>query len=101
MTIRIALPLLAMMVLAACNRPVPPAPDTPPEPQAAELRDAFQKPIDRAKAVSDTLKSSPPMPAPPMQTAPAVMRHHRPRDRIGPIAERPAEAGRSGVTRNR
>jgi hypothetical protein len=58
MTIRIALPLLAMMALAACNRPVPPAPDTPPEPQAAELRDAFQKPIDRAKAVSDTLKQS-------------------------------------------
>ena len=58
MMIRTVLPLLAMIVLSACNRPVPPAPDTPPEPQAAELRDAFQKPIDRAKAVSDTLKQS-------------------------------------------
>lgn len=58
MTIRIALPLLAMIALSACNRPVPPAPDTPPEPQATELRDAIQAPIDRAKAVSDTLQQS-------------------------------------------
>jgi len=58
MTIRIALPLLAMIALSACNRPVPPAPDTPPEPQATELRDAIQTPIDRAKAVSDTLQQS-------------------------------------------
>ena len=58
MTIRIALPLLAMIALSACNRPVPPAPDTPPEPQATELRDAIQKPIDRARSVSDTLQHS-------------------------------------------
>ncbi|MEN5040448.1 hypothetical protein [Stenotrophomonas sp. TWI1183] len=58
MTIRIALPLLAMIALSACNRPVPPAPDTPPEPQATELRDAIQKPIDRARSVSDTLQQS-------------------------------------------
>lgn len=58
MTIRIALPLLAMIALSACNRPLPPAPDKPPEPQATELRDAIQKPIDRAKSVSDTLQQS-------------------------------------------
>ena len=58
MTIRIALPLLAMIALSACNRPVPPAPDPPPEPQATELRKAIQEPIDRARSVSDTLQQS-------------------------------------------
>ena len=58
MMIRTVLPLLAMIVLSACNRPVPPAPDTPPEPQATELREAIQKPIDQARSVSDTLQQS-------------------------------------------
>ena len=58
MTIRTALPLLAMLALSACNRPVPPAPDTPPEPQATARRDAIHDPIDRAKGVGDTLQKT-------------------------------------------
>lgn len=58
MTIRTALPLLAMIALGACNRPVPPTPDTPPEPQATPLREAIQQPIDRARSVGDTLQKT-------------------------------------------
>ncbi|MFC7300621.1 hypothetical protein [Cognatiluteimonas weifangensis] len=41
---------------AACSRPEPPPTDRPPEPQATppratQLRDAIQRPLDRAKAV--------------------------------------------------
>ena len=43
----LALPLLC----AACSKPEPPEKQRPPEPQATELRDAIQQPIDRAKAV--------------------------------------------------
>ena len=50
MLIRSALPLLAVLAACGCNRPVPPAPDKPPEPQATALRDAMQQPLDKAKA---------------------------------------------------
>ena len=48
--------LAAALVLAACNKPVPPDKQEPPEPQAqapqaTELRDAIQAPIDKARAV--------------------------------------------------
>ena len=49
--------LLAVGILlacAACNKPEPPKKEQPPEPQAgqhAELLNAIQLPIDRAKAV--------------------------------------------------
>ncbi len=58
------LPVCALLLLscAACSRPEPPPTDQPPEPQAAaavaatgerhtQLRDAIQRPIDKAKAV--------------------------------------------------
>jgi hypothetical protein len=45
-----------LLCAAACSKPEPPPTDQPPEPQAqaqqaTELRDAIQRPIDRAKAV--------------------------------------------------
>ena len=61
------LPACAVLVLlscVACSRPEPPPTDQPPEPQAdtavaatgeshTQLRDAIQRPIDKAKAVED------------------------------------------------
>ena len=55
----------ALLACAACSRPEPPPTDQPPEPQAdtavaaadgerhTQLRDAIQRPIDKAKAVED------------------------------------------------
>lgn len=55
----------ALLACAACSRPEPPPTDQPPEPQAGtavaaadverhtQLRDAIQRPIDKAKAVED------------------------------------------------
>ena len=61
--------VLALLACAACSRPEPPPTDQPPEPQAdavvadavadaggerhTQLRDAIQRPIDKAKAVED------------------------------------------------
>lgn len=51
--------VLAVAVAAACSPPpeTPPI-DDPPEPQAAALQDAIQAPIDRARAVGDTLEQA-------------------------------------------
>lgn len=50
----------ALLAAAACSKPQPPPTDQPPEPQAVaaterhtELRDAIQRPIDKAKAAED------------------------------------------------
>jgi hypothetical protein len=59
MQIRTALPLLGLLALSGCNRPVPPSPDKPPEPQATALRDAMQQPLDKAKAARETLEKAP------------------------------------------
>ena len=59
MTIRVALLLPAVLALCACNRPVPPAPETPPEPQATPMRAAIQQPLDKAKAARDLLEKAP------------------------------------------
>ncbi len=45
---------LLLLLCVACSKPKPPEKEQPPEPQAAqhdELRDAIQRPIDRAEAV--------------------------------------------------
>lgn len=47
----------ALLVLAACTKPVAPDPEQPPEPQAAgqsAASRAIHEPLDRAKAVQDT-----------------------------------------------
>jgi len=43
---------------AACSRPEPVPANDPPEPQAAQLRETIQAPIDRAKAVQDTVEDA-------------------------------------------
>lgn len=60
--------LLLALASAACSRPQPPDPERPPEPQAqqhperprtetqhTELRDAIQRPIEKAKGVEAQL----------------------------------------------
>ena len=53
--------LLLALAISGCNAPKPPPADQPPDPQAAaqhardtQLRDAIQRPIDKAKSVEDT-----------------------------------------------
>ena len=53
--------LMLTLALAGCQAPTPPPTDQPPDPQAAaqhardtQLRDAIQRPIDKAKSVEDT-----------------------------------------------
>lgn len=62
MTLRTCALLLLCLSACACSRPEPPPTDQPVEPQAdtateqhTELRDAIQRPIDKAKAVEDTV----------------------------------------------
>jgi len=59
---RSVLVAVALAGLAGC-KPEPPPTDEPPEPKAVaadhtELRDAMQKPIDRARAVEDTVQEA-------------------------------------------
>ena len=67
MSTRARVPAFFMLGLlcVACSRPEPPPTDQPPEPQAevadapavaeqhTQLRDAIQRPIDKARAVED------------------------------------------------
>lgn len=53
--------LMLALAAAGCSAPTPPPTDQPPDPQAAaqhardtQLRDAIQRPIDKAKGVEDT-----------------------------------------------
>ncbi len=50
----------AALALCACNKPTPPDPERPPEPQArhTELRDAIQAPLDKAKAVEGEVQQA-------------------------------------------
>ncbi|HZW17808.1 MAG TPA: hypothetical protein VFF71_03245 [Luteimonas sp.] len=50
--------VLLVLACAACSRPEPVPASDPPEPQATQLRDAVQAPIDRAKAVQDTVEDA-------------------------------------------
>nr|WP_199753467.1 hypothetical protein [Luteimonas cucumeris] len=51
---------LAIVALAGCRQPEPPPTERPPEPQAqhTQLRDAIQQPIDKAKAVEQTVQDA-------------------------------------------
>ena len=48
----------AFAVSAGCSRPQAPDPDTPPEPQATQLRDAIQQPLDQAEAVKQATEDA-------------------------------------------
>ncbi|TWT22731.1 hypothetical protein FQY83_06630 [Luteimonas marina] len=50
--------LTLALLCAACAPPAEPPRDKPPEPQATQLRDAIQAPIDKAKAVEDTVQDA-------------------------------------------
>lgn len=56
----LATPLLAAALVlgtcAGCSKPKPIPTEVPPEPQATQLRDSIQAPIDRAKAVEGMLQ---------------------------------------------
>lgn len=62
------LPLLALLALAcsACRAPEPPPTDEPPEPQATaavkpdatQLRDAVQAPLDKARATEEAVQKA-------------------------------------------
>ena len=58
--IAMPLTLLTAVLLAACSPPTEPSPipETPPEPQATQLRDAIQAPMDKARAVETTLQDA-------------------------------------------
>jgi hypothetical protein len=55
---RIALALVTFGACTACKPPEPPPTDEPPEPQATQLRDAIQAPIEKAKAVEDQVQDA-------------------------------------------
>jgi ABC-type uncharacterized transport system auxiliary subunit len=51
--------LMALALLAGCSKPKPPDKDRPPEPQATQLRDAMQAPLEKArKAQEDAEKAA-------------------------------------------
>ena len=56
---RTSLPVLfaALLGCTACSPPPQPV-DGPPEPQATELRDAIQAPLDRARSVEDLVQDA-------------------------------------------
>lgn len=59
MTLRTAFAAsLITLSAVACTRPPDPPTDAPPEPQATRLHDAIQAPIDKARAVEDTLQDA-------------------------------------------
>ncbi|CAN5580419.1 hypothetical protein BH23PSE2_BH23PSE2_10970 [soil metagenome] len=49
---------LLALATAGCNRPPEPPTDAPPAPQATRLHDAIQTPIDKARAVEDTVQDA-------------------------------------------
>jgi hypothetical protein len=55
---QLILTLTVPLLCAACSKPEPPEKERPPEPQATELRDAIQQPIDRARAAEDQVRKA-------------------------------------------
>lgn len=53
------LSIAALACLAgACSKPTPAPTDQPPEPQATQLREAIQQPLDKAKAVEGQVQQA-------------------------------------------
>jgi uncharacterized lipoprotein YajG len=50
--------LMALALLAGCSKPKPPDKDRPPEPQATQLRDAMQAPLEQAKQAQEEAKQA-------------------------------------------
>jgi hypothetical protein len=47
-----------LVVLAGCSRPKPPEKERPVEPQATQLRDAMQAPIEQARQAQEEAKAA-------------------------------------------
>ena len=59
LSLRICALSLALSAMAGCSKPEPPQKEQQPEPQAnTELRDAIKAPIDKAKAVEDSVQDA-------------------------------------------
>jgi hypothetical protein len=55
-TLLFAMAMLAL--LAGCSRPKPPEKERPVEPQATQLRDAINAPLDKAKNLQKELQEA-------------------------------------------
>jgi len=58
MKARHCLPMLSMVLLAACGRPQPPDTERPPEPQAGGLREAITQPLEKAQAAKAAVEGA-------------------------------------------
>ena len=47
--------MTVLALLAGCSKPRPPEKERPVEPQATQLRDAIQQPIERAKSTENAV----------------------------------------------
>lgn len=50
--------MLALALLAGCSKPEPPEKERPVEPQATQLRDAMQAPLEQARAAQAEAKKA-------------------------------------------
>ena len=50
--------IAATALLAGCSRPKPPEKDRPVEPQATQLRDAIQAPMEKARQVEGDVQEA-------------------------------------------
>jgi len=50
--------VMTMALLAGCSKPKPPEKERPVEPQATQLRDAINEPLDKAKNVDKQVQDA-------------------------------------------
>lgn len=58
MNARHCLPMLSMLLLAACGKPQPPDTERPPEPQASAMREAIAQPLEKAEAAKTAVEEA-------------------------------------------
>jgi len=54
----LAMGMMVTALMAGCSKPKPPEKERPVEPQATQLRDAIQAPIDKAKNVEKQVQDA-------------------------------------------
>jgi len=55
---KLTMGMMVLALLAGCSRPQPPEKERPVEPQATQLRDAINAPLDKAKNVQKELQEA-------------------------------------------
>ncbi|HEY5804216.1 MAG TPA: hypothetical protein VIT90_11035 [Lysobacter sp.] len=50
--------VMVLAMLAGCSSPKPPDKERPPEPQATQLRDAMQAPLEQAKQAQEEARKA-------------------------------------------